>query len=619
MKRTHGCGELREAHVGREVVLAGWVQRVRDLGGLTFIDLRDRSGIVQVVADPRRNPAAHEAAGALRAEYVAAVRGRVVRRAPETVNPKLPTGAVEVEPDTVEILNRAKTPPFEIEEGVETDELVRLRHRYLDLRRPDMQRNLILRHRVVKALRDDLDRRGFLEIETPMLTRSTPEGARDFLVPSRLNAGDFFALPQSPQLFKQLLMVAGLERYFQVVRCFRDEDLRADRQPEFTQIDVEMSFVDEEDVIAVTEGMVAEAFRAGLGLELSTPFPRLSWDEAMNRYGSDKPDLRYGLEIRDVTEAVRNSGFKVFADAAAQPDGCVKGIAVTGAGAGERSFSRKDLDDLTEEARGYGAKGLAWMYVEAPGKEGNAPAGPAASVRSPIAKFFTEERLAAILAGLGARPGDVCLFAADRWRTAVEVLGQLRASLARRLGLVPAPGAAAAGAAGAPSADDFRFTWVTRFPLLEWDEEEGRWVAVHHPFTSPEEADLDYLESDPGRVRSRAYDLVLNGTELGGGSIRIHRRDLQERMFRALGIGEEEARAKFGFLLDAFEYGTPPHGGIALGLDRLIALMAGTSSIRDVIAFPKTARAVDPMTGAPGPVEERQLRELHLVVVRPKG
>ncbi len=612
LKRTHGCGELREEHVGQAVRLAGWVQRTRALGGLTFFDLRDRSGLVQVVCDPARNTAAHAAAGELRGEFVVAVRGRVVRRAPETVNPRLPTGTVEVEPDEIVLLNRAKTPPFEIEESVDTDELVRLKYRYLDLRRPDMQRNLILRHRVVQAVRDALDRAGFLEIETPMLTRSTPEGARDFLVPSRLNPGTFYALPQSPQLFKQLLMVAGMERYFQIVRCFRDEDLRADRQPEFTQIDLEMSFVDEADVMAVTEGLVAAAFAAA-GLPVpATPLPRLTWREAMDRYGTDKPDLRCGLELRDVTDTVRGCGFKVFADAAAQDGGCVKGLVVPGA----NRFSRKDLDDLTEEARGHGAKGLAWMIVEEPGRAdgGTAvPAGPGASVRSPIAKFFTAGEREAVLAALGAEPGDLCLFAADRWRTAVEVLGQIRLSLARRLGLIRER------AAGAPAApEDFRFVWVTDFPLLEWDGEEKRWVAVHHPFTSPAAADLERLETDPAGVRARAYDLVLNGVELGGGSIRIHRRDVQERMFRALGIAETEARAKFGFLLDAFEYGTPPHGGIALGLDRMIALMAGVASIRDVIAFPKTARAVDPMTAAPAPVEERQLRDLHVVVVRGK-
>ncbi len=610
-KRTRWCGELRPGHVGQEVVLLGWVQRVRDLGGLIFVDVRDRTGLVQVVTDPRRDAAAHAAAGELRSEYVVAVTGRVVRRSPETVNPRLATGEVEVEAAEIRVLSEARTPPFEIEAGIGTDELVRLRHRYLDLRRPDLQANILLRHRVVKALRDHLDALGFLEIETPMLTRSTPEGARDFLVPSRLNPGTFYALPQSPQLFKQLLMVAGFDRYFQVVRCFRDEDLRADRQPEFTQVDLEMSFVTEGDVMAVTEGMIAAAFRAGLGVELALPFPRLSWREAMDRYGTDKPDLRFGLELHDVTEAVRGSGFQVFAAAAAQPQGCVKGLAVPGGGPGRPALSRRELDELTEEARGYGARGLAWLVVEPAGSEGAAPAGAGLAVRSPIAKFLREEELAALVAGLGAGPGDVCLFVADRWRTAVEVLGQLRLSLARRQGLVPAR-------SDPPSSEEFRFVWVTGFPLLEWDEEEGRWVAVHHPFTSPVEEDLPRLEEEPAAVRARAYDVVLNGTELGGGSIRIHRPEVQERMFRALGIGPDEARAKFGFLLEAFAYGAPPHGGIALGLDRLVALMAGVESIRDVIAFPKTARAADPMSGAPAPVEERQLRDLHIVVLRPR-
>ncbi|SHJ32730.1 aspartate--tRNA ligase [Desulfofundulus thermosubterraneus] len=586
LKRTHHCGLLRTEHVGQPVVLMGWVQRRRDHGGLIFIDLRDRSGLVQVVFSPDRAGRAFSKAEAVRSEYVLAVVGQVEARPAGTENPNLATGEIEVVARDMRILNPAKTPPFYIEDGVDVDENVRLRYRYLDLRRPEMQRALILRHRAAKVVRDFLDKHGFLEIETPMLTRSTPEGARDFLVPSRLNPGRFYALPQSPQLFKQILMVAGMERYFQITRCFRDEDLRADRQPEFTQIDIEMSFVDVDDVLELMEEMMAYLFRETIGVEVPRPFPRLSYQEAMDRFGTDKPDTRFGMELRDVTDIVAGCGFKVFASAVAA-GGRVKGINAKGCA----HFSRKDIDDLTAFVANYRARGLAYFFVTPEG------------VKSPIAKFFTGEEIEAILKRLEAEPGDLLLFVADQPAVVAASLGALRLQLARRLELIPE--------------DTFNFLWVVDFPLLEYDEEEKRFVAVHHPFTSPREEDIPLLETEPGRVRARAYDLVLNGMEVGGGSIRIHRRDVQERMFAAIGLGSEEAREKFGFMLEAFEYGTPPHGGIAFGFDRLVMLMAGKKTIRDVIAFPKTQSATDLMTQAPGEVSPEQLKDLHIRVHLP--
>lgn len=586
LKRTHYCGLLRRVHVGEKVVLMGWVHRRRDHGGVIFIDLRDRTGIVQVVVSPDRSGEAFAKAAAVRAEYVLAVAGRVEARPEGTENKNLATGEVEVVAGELRVLNRAKTPPFPIEDGVEVDENVRLRYRYLDLRRPEMQQALALRHRAAKAVRDFLDGHGFWEIETPMLTRSTPEGARDFLVPSRLNPGCFYALPQSPQLYKQILMVAGMDRYFQIVRCFRDEDLRADRQPEFTQIDIEMSFVDVDDILDLMEEMMVYLFRETTGIELSRPFPRLSYREAIERFGTDKPDTRFGMELKDVTDIALRCGFKVFASAA-EAGGQVKGINAKGCG----SFSRKDLEELTSYVANYKARGLAYLYVTPEG------------VKSPIAKFFTAEEIEAILGRLEGAPGDLLLFVADKPEVVAASLGALRLHLAQRLGLIPE--------------DTFNFVWVVDFPLLTYDEEEGRFVAVHHPFTAPREEDVPLLRTDPGRVRAKAYDLVLNGVEVGGGSIRIHRRDVQEEMFAAIGLKPQEVWEKFGFMLEAFEYGTPPHGGIAFGFDRLVMLLAGKKTIRDVIAFPKTQSAAELMTRAPSEVSPEQLRELHIRVHLP--
>ncbi|MCL5057591.1 MAG: aspartate--tRNA ligase [Actinobacteria bacterium] len=581
MKRTHMCGVLRAENIGEQVVLTGWVQRRRDHGGLIFIDLRDRTGLIQLVFSLDLDREAFVKAETIRSEYVLAVSGKVVPRPEGTENSSLPTGMVDVEVSEVRILNRAKTPPFYIEDGVDVDENLRLRYRYLDLRRPEMQKSIELRHRAARAVRVFLDRNGFLEIETPVLTRSTPEGARDYLVPSRLNPGKFYALPQSPQLFKQILMVSGMDRYFQIVRCFRDEDLRADRQPEFTQIDIEMSFVDVDDVVTLAEEMVSYICRETTGLEINTPFPRMTYREAMDRYGSDKPDTRFGMELNDISDIAEGCNFKVFASVVGS-GGRVKGINAKGCG----TYSRKEIDDLTAFAANYGARGLAYLLVTAEG------------VKSPIAKFFTPEEMSTILDRLEAAAGDLLLFVADRPNVVAASLGALRLHLAERTGIIPE--------------DKYNFLWVLDFPLLEYDEEEKRYFAMHHPFTSPREEDLGLMEADPGAVRARAYDVVLNGVEIGGGSIRIHRRSIQERMFSSLGMSEEEVSEKFGFMLEAFEYGTPPHGGIAFGFDRLVMLLAGKKSIRDVIPFPKTASAACLMTGAPNLVDPAQLRELHI-------
>jgi aspartyl-tRNA synthetase len=577
--RTHYCGDLRPTDVGSSVVVKGWIHNTRDHGGLIFIDLRDRSGLVQIAVDPEESNEAHQVAESVRGEFVVAVRGNVSRRPDENLNPKLPTGEVEIRAADMWILNEAVTPPFEIEGESEVSDSVRMNHRYLDLRRPVMQKRLMLRHKANTCIRNFFDREGFIDLETPILTKSTPEGARDYLVPSRVNKGKFYALPQSPQIFKQLFMISGFDRYFQIARCFRDEDLRADRQPEFTQVDVEMSFVDREDIYDVNERLMAELFRECLGLEVKPPFPRLSYEEAMSRYGSDKPDLRYDLSLSDVTEVVQDTEFGVFRKVF-ESGGKIKGFAAPGMA----TASRKDLDDLTKFAINQGAGGLAWMKLEEAG------------FNSPIAKFFQEDTLQALASAFKAKPGDLLLMVADKTEVTDSVLGALRIHIASRLDLIPQ--------------GRFEFAWVTDFPLLEWDEEEKRYQAVHHPFTSPHPDDIPLFETDPGKIRAMAYDLVLNGSEIGGGSIRIHQHEIQSKMFKALGLSEEEAKEKFGFFLEALTFGTPPHGGIALGLDRIVAILAGVDSIRDVIAFPKTQRAIDLMTDAPSEVDDKQLREL---------
>jgi aspartyl-tRNA synthetase len=581
LKRTHLCGKLNLQNLDEDVVLMGWVNRRRDHGGLIFIDLRDRYGIVQVVFSPDHAGQAFSKAEEVRNEYVLAVKGKVTARPSGTINPNLATGEIEVYATDLRILNKAKTPPFNISDDIEVDETIRLKYRYLDLRRNEMQKSLILRHKTVKAIRDFLDKHDFLEIETPMLTKSSPEGARDYLVPSRVNPGEFYALPQSPQLFKQILMVAGMDRYFQIARCFRDEDLRADRQPEFTQLDMEISFTDRDTIIILVEKMMQYIFKETLNIDLSIPFPRLTYYEAMERYGSDKPDLRFDMELIDVSDLVKSCNFKVFQSALAT-GGKVKGINAEGCG----NYPRRQIDDLTKLAISCGAKGLAWIALTDDG------------LKSPIAKFLTEEELDNIIKKMGGKQGDLLLFVADSPSVVATVLGHLRLEFGKRLNLI--------------NPEEFIFSWIVDFPLLEWDHEEKRYVAIHHPFTAPLEDDLDLLESEPENVRSQAYDLVLNGVELGGGSIRIHNRSIQEKMFKLLGLTKEQSLEKFGYLLEAFEYGTPPHGGIAFGLDRMIMLMAGKDSIRDVIAFPKTQSASDLMTQAPSPVDPKQLKELHI-------
>ncbi len=581
-KRSHHCGVLGKDMAGQHVILCGWVSKRRDHGGLIFIDLRDRSGIVQIVVDPDTAGCSFKTAEDIRNEYVIKVSGTVRMRDEATVNANIATGMIEVMAEEIEVLNSAKTPPFYIQDNIDTDENLRLKYRYLDLRRPEMQRNLILRHKVTKLMRDYLDSRDFLEIETPMLTKSTPEGARDYLVPSRVNPGKFYALPQSPQIFKQLLMVAGMERYFQIARCFRDEDLRADRQPEFTQLDMEMSFMEVDEILELMEGLIAYIFEGALGKKIQVPFQRLTWDEAMDRYGSDKPDLRFGMELINMVEAVKDSDFKVF-NTIIENGGIVKAINVKGYAA----IPRRELDGLVDFVGIYGAKGLAWMQIQEDG-----------SVKSPIAKFFSEAHLANILKTAAAEPGDLLLFVADKPAVVAQALGALRIEMAKRRNLI--------------DHDALAFTWVVNFPMFEYDEEEKRYVAMHHPFTAPRDEDLPLLQTDPGKVYAKAYDMVLNGTEIGGGSIRIHRRDVQKQVFSAIGLTDEQAAEKFGFMMNAFEYGAPPHGGLAFGLDRLIMIMAQRDSIRDVIAFPKTQSAACLMTQAPNDVDEKQLRELHI-------
>lgn len=586
LKRTHRCGKLSAAQIGETVTVMGWVQKNRNKGGLVFVDVRDRSGIIQAVFEEGKTDAALlEKAAKLRAEYVVAIVGKVEKRS-GAVNENISTGEIEIIPEELRILSEAETPPFQVEENSKTKEEVRLKYRYLDLRRPDMQRNLLMRSKVATLTRQFLAEEGFLEIETPVLVGSTPEGARDYLVPSRIHHGHFYALPQSPQLFKQLLMCSGCDRYFQLAKCFRDEDLRADRQPEFTQIDMELSFVDVDDVIDVNERLLKKLFHEVLGVEVSLPIPRMTWQEAMDRFGSDKPDIRFGMELQDVTEVVRNCEFVVF-KGAIEAGGTVRGINAKGQGA----MPRKKIDKLVDFAKDFGAKGLAYIAIQEDG-----------TVKSSFAKFMKEEEMASLIEAMKGENGDLLLFAADKNKVVWDVLGNLRLELARQMELL--------------DKNEYKFIWITEFPLLEWSEEQNRYTAMHHPFTMPMEEDLQYIDTEPGRVRAKAYDIVLNGNEIGGGSVRIFNQEIQSKMFEVLGFTPEQAQEQFGFLLNAFKYGVPPHAGLAYGLDRLVMLMAKEDSIRDVIAFPKVKDASDLMTEAPTPVDQKQLDELGLQITQ---
>ena len=584
LKRNIMCGDARESHIGQKVTVMGWVQRNRNLGGLQFIDLRDREGILQVVFNDDLGEEILEKAKSIRPEYCIAVTGEIVKR--ESVNPNMPTGMVELKAEELKILSESDTPPIYIKEDLDAAESIRLKYRYLDLRRPDMQNIFKIRHKTTKAIRDYLDQNGFLEMETPILTKSTPEGARDYLVPSRNYPGMFYALPQSPQLFKQLLMVSGFDRYFQIVKCFRDEDLRANRQPEFTQVDLEMSFVEQDDVMALNEGLIKHVFKEVLGVDVKTPIKRMTFKDAMEKYGSDKPDLRFGMEITNLSDVVKECGFKVFTDAVAN-GGSVRGLCLEGGA----SMGRKDIDRLGEFVKTFKAKGLAWIQLKEEG------------VKSPIAKFFSEEDLNKIIETMGAKTGDLILIVADKNSVVLKALGELRLELSRKFDLVK-------------DKSEFNFTWITEFDLLEYDEEEGRYFAAHHPFTMPMDEDIQYLDTDPGRVRAKAYDLVLNGEELGGGSIRIHDTKLQEKMFEVLGFTQESAWERFGFLLEAFKFGPPPHGGLAFGLDRMRMFLAGTENIKDVITFPKNQNAFCYLTEAPNIVDEEQLKELGIETIK---
>ncbi|GKX66046.1 aspartate--tRNA ligase [Inconstantimicrobium mannanitabidum] len=583
LKRSIMCGELREEHIGKKVTVMGWVQRRRNLGGLEFVDLRDRTGVLQIVFGDKINEEAFEKAGKLRAEFCIAVTGEIVKR--ESVNENMPTGMVELKGESLKIFSEAEPSPIDIKENSETAENLRIKYRYLDLRRADMQKIFMIRNKTTKSIRDYLQQQGFLDIETPMLTKSTPEGARDYLVPSRNYPGMFYALPQSPQLFKQLLMVSGFDKYFQIVKCFRDEDLRANRQPEFTQVDMEMSFIEQEDIIALNEGLIAHVFKEVAGVDVKLPIKRMTFREAEEKYGSDKPDLRFGMEITNLTDSVKGSEFKVFKDAV-EIGGSVRALCLKGGA----SMGRKDIDRLGEFVKTYKAKGLAWIQLKEDG------------IKSPIAKFLSEEEMNSIISTMSAENGDLILIVADKNSVVFQSLGALRLDLAKKFDLIK-------------DKNEFNFTWITEFPLFEYSEEEGRYMACHHPFTAPMDEDLDFIESDPGNVRSKAYDLVLNGEELGGGSIRIHDMELQQRMFKALGFSEEDAWKKFGFLLQAFKFGPPPHGGLAFGLDRMIMFLAGTDNIKDVIAFPKNQNAFCYLTEAPNIVDEKQLGELGIKVL----